>query len=177
MPIRITDENESTTYFLTKPAADIHYVNQTGDTMQGDLDMNNNKLKNAMMENCKCIPDMVTLMSDYSIVNKAYLDARLQGLDAIYVNETGDTMEGDIDMGRHRLTNLKDPTNPADAANKRYVDNKNKKHFVYNKDMLIMVKPINMASKKITSLGDPTDPGDAANKAYVDHKIRIKGMI
>ena len=158
MPIRVTDENESTTYFLTKPAADIHYVNQTGDTMQGDLDINNNKLMNAMMENCKCIPDMVTLMSDNSIVNKAYLDARLQGLDAIYVNETGDTVEGDIDMTRHKLTNLKDPTNPPDAANKRYIDNKNKNHFVYNKDALIMVKPINMASKKIIALGDPTDP-------------------
>ena len=53
-----------------------------------------------------------TLMNDYSIVYKAYLDARLQGLDAIYVNETGDTMEGDIDMGRHKLTNLKNPRIP-----------------------------------------------------------------
>ena len=107
-------------------------------------------------------------MTDYSLVCKAYLDARLQGLDAIYVNETGDTMEGDIDMGRHKLISLKNPTNPPDAANKRYVDNKNKTHFVYNKDTLIMVKPISMASEKITGLGEPTDPGDAANKAYVD---------
>ena len=57
--IRVTDENESTAYFLTKPTADIHYVNQTGDTMQGDLDMGNNKLKNAMMENCNYVPDML----------------------------------------------------------------------------------------------------------------------
>ena len=46
MPIRITDENESTTYFLTKQTGDIQYVNQSGDTMQGDLDMNSNKITN-----------------------------------------------------------------------------------------------------------------------------------
>ena len=106
MPTRITDEHESTTYYLTKPVADIHYVNQTGDTLQGDLDVSNNKIKNAMLEDCKCVP---TLMDNYSLVYKAYLDARLKGLDAIYVNETGDTMEGNIDMGRHKLTNLKNP--------------------------------------------------------------------
>ena len=55
MPTRITGENESTTYYLTKPVADINYVNQSGDTMQGDLDMNNNKIKNAMMEDCKYV--------------------------------------------------------------------------------------------------------------------------
>ena len=170
MPTRITNEDEATTYFLTRSTADINYVNQIGDTMQGDLDINYNKLMSAVMENCKFIPDMVTPMGDYSLVCKAYLDARLQGLDAIYANETGDTMEGDIDMSRHKLSNLRDPTNPTDATNKRYIDNKNKNHFVHNKDALIMVKPINMASKKIAALGEPTDPGDAANKAYVDKR-------
>ena len=131
MPTRITDEHESTTHYLTKPVADINYVNQTGDTLQGDLDVGNNKIKNAMLEDCKCVP---TLMDNYSLVYKAYLDARLKGLDAIYVNETGDTMEGNIDMGRHKLIGLKNPEDPTDAANKRYVDNISKTHFVYSKD-------------------------------------------
>ena len=77
------EDEEDTANFLTRHEATIAYVNQVGDTMQGDLDINNNKLKNANLENCKCIPESATLLSDSSIVSKAYLDARLQGLDAI----------------------------------------------------------------------------------------------
>ena len=46
MPTRISDDNETSTHYLTKQTADIHYINQTGDTMQGDLDMNNNRITN-----------------------------------------------------------------------------------------------------------------------------------
>ena len=46
MPTRISDDNETSTHYLTKQTADIQYINQTGDTMQGDLDMNNNRITN-----------------------------------------------------------------------------------------------------------------------------------
>ena len=46
MPTRISDENESSSYFLSKQAADIQYVNQAGDAMQGDLDINDKKITN-----------------------------------------------------------------------------------------------------------------------------------
>ena len=46
MPTRITNDNESGTYYLTKQTADIQYINQSGDTMHGDLDMSNNRITN-----------------------------------------------------------------------------------------------------------------------------------
>ena len=46
MPIRITDENEPTTYFLRDKLAIFTMLIRSGDTMQGDLDMNRNKITN-----------------------------------------------------------------------------------------------------------------------------------
>jgi len=43
-------------------------------------------------------------------------------LDDNFVQTSGDTMSGNLQMGSNRITNVNDPTNPKDAANKRYVD-------------------------------------------------------
>ena len=39
-----------------------------------------------------------------------------------YVKKSGDTMTGALDMQNHKVTNVTAPTEPADAANKGYVD-------------------------------------------------------
>ena len=45
-------------------------------------------------------------------------------VDGTYVNVSGDTMTGNLDMGgTHTVTGLATPVNPTDAANKSYVDN------------------------------------------------------
>jgi hypothetical protein len=38
------------------------------------------------------------------------------------VAKAGDTMTGELDMGVNKITNVHDPTNNGDAANKAYVD-------------------------------------------------------
>jgi hypothetical protein len=43
--------------------------------------------------------------------------------DGLYVNLTGDTMTGALDMTLQKITRLGDPTALDDAANRRYVDN------------------------------------------------------
>ena len=42
--------------------------------------------------------------------------------DIHYINSAGDTMSGGLNMGRYKITNLANPSNRNDAANKAYVD-------------------------------------------------------
>lgn len=46
-----------------------------------------------------------------------------QDLDGRYLELSGGTMTGEINMGSDKITNLLDPTNAQDAATKAYVDN------------------------------------------------------
>ena len=43
--------------------------------------------------------------------------------DKVFINAEGDKMEGILDMDKHKITNIKAPEKPLDAANKAYVDN------------------------------------------------------
>ena len=170
MPWRGSNETTDTSELVTRTEAHVIYVNQSGDAMTGDLNMNFNKLTNAQLQDCLVhIPTLPTSsnLPDDSVISKGYLDQRLQGLDAIYVNESGDTVEGDLSMSRHKITNLKYPENDTDAANKKYAD-RHKRWFKFNSDdnvptNLEMLKPINMNGNKITGVPDPTNPGDAVN--------------
>jgi hypothetical protein len=56
-------------------------------------------------------------------------DAKKAGTDAAIVagkalDKAGGTMTGSINMGANAITNVKEPTNDNDAANKSYVDSK-----------------------------------------------------
>ena len=42
--------------------------------------------------------------------------------DVHYVNQSGDSMTGDLNMSSNKITNLKYPENETDAANKKYAD-------------------------------------------------------
>ena len=78
----------------------------TGFTMQGDINMNNNKIIN--------LPDP---QRDTEPVTKQY------GV-RTYLTNAGFTMNDNIGMGGHTVTNLGTPTNNTDAATKKYVDDK-----------------------------------------------------
>ncbi len=129
---------------ITRPIGDIRYVNQAGDSMEGDLDLNSNKLKKAEFEECLI---HTTPVNDEHLVNKQYLDQRLQGLDAIYVNEVGDEMKGELKLNRKKLTGVPNPSEDTDAANKWYVD-RHKSHFHITTDSLRIRKTIDMNSNK-----------------------------
>lgn len=42
--------------------------------------------------------------------------------DKVFVNAEGDKMQGNLDMGKNKITNISNPTSNFDCANKAYVD-------------------------------------------------------
>ena len=60
-----------------------------------------------------------------SATNKAYVDAGLQNkpnIDMTMLLNGTQSMRADLEMGNHRITQLKNPTDDQDAVNKKYVD-------------------------------------------------------
>ncbi len=55
--------------------------------------------------------------------NTDVLEADIKNLvDTVYLNVSGDVMEGNINMNNNSITNVPNPTSQGDAANKAYVD-------------------------------------------------------
>ena len=96
------------------------FVNASGDSMIGELNMNNQKIKN-----------LSTPTDDGDACNKQYLEAKLNQYIATipnqiretYINASGDSMRGELNMTKHKIKNLPTPTDNGDACNKEYVDN------------------------------------------------------
>lgn len=105
---------------------------------------------------------------------------RIQLGDSRKLSLSGGTMTGPINMGGQKITNLGNPTENTDAANKIFVDTAFQElESAVNQELLTylplkggtMVGAIDMGDYKITSLSTPTDGTDAANKTYVDNAI------
>ena len=78
-------------------------------------------------------------------------------------------INGDLDMAvgsSGTITNLPNPTNSGDAANKAYVDSQDALRLALTGGT--MTGAIAMSTNKITGLGTPSADADAATKAYVD---------
>lgn len=84
------------------------YVNKSGDTMTGELNMSTHK-----------ITGVATPTGNTDAANKEYVDNAISG---DYLPTSGGTMSGNIDMNGNTIQNVKDPVNAQDAANKEYVD-------------------------------------------------------
>lgn len=96
--------------------ADSRYVNVTGDTMTGELDMSNNK---------------VTMVADTDIpagttINTSLTNGQdalnIRTADARYVNVDGDVMLAELSMGGFKITHAANPDVAQDLATKSYVD-------------------------------------------------------
>ena len=134
---------------VNKGYADTRFVNVTGDTMTGNLAMSNNNITG--VNSVQGLANLTPETSDNHAANKKYVDdtdsarktyvdnaisteqsarataisneqsARIAG-DALKVNKAGDTMEGNLNMGSNKVTNLGSPSSGADATTKTYVD-------------------------------------------------------
>ena len=80
------------------------------------------------------------------------------------------TINGNLDMdagSSGTITNLPNPTNSGDAANKAYVDAQDALRLALTGGT--MTGAIAMSNNKVTGVATPTADQDAANKAYVDN--------
>lgn len=105
---------------------------------------------------------------------------RIQLGDSRKLPLSGGIMTGPMNMGGQKITNLGNPTENTDAANKIFVDTAFQElESAINQELLTylplkggtMVGAIDMGDYKITSLSTPTDGTDAATKNYVDSAI------
>jgi len=109
-----------------------------------------------------------------------------------YVKANGGTMTGTLNMNQNRIMNLANPTDPQDAATKKYVDRLDtkirlakeghdksldefkkdvKKSTEYYKNEINKLKSpdhTDMKNKQIKNVADPTEPNDVVTKSYVD---------
>jgi hypothetical protein len=97
---------------LTELTADPLYVNTSGDTMTGTLNMGANK-----------ITTTATTFALNELVSKSDVNNDLTSLDNAKVNKSGDTMTGILDMGTNEVKSTVVPVNNETLTNKLYVDN------------------------------------------------------
>lgn len=85
-------------------------VNKAGDTMTGDLDMQQHTVTN--------LKDPV---NETDAVTLKYFNDNKQS-EGEYLPTAGGTMTGNLDMGNNKVVNLADPTADGDAVNKKYFE-------------------------------------------------------
>ena len=135
------------------------YLNTTGDTLTGDLQMNNNKL---YFDNNK-----THSISYQELGLLKYL--QLNTVNGLAVVDSSNInlcqiLNDSIDINKSKIKNVGDPSEETDAANKKYVDN-NKSSFTG------ITSDLDMKNKKIINLGAPTDDNDSVTKVYCDTKV------
>ena len=111
---------------------------------------------------------------------------------------SGGTLQGILDMGSNKITNLPDPVSTLDAVNKFYVDEKvgdgpvsgpvtsvansiamfddtGGKLLADSGVVIDENNNLDLKNNKITNVATPTVDTEATNKAYVDtsHKVRV----
>lgn len=68
--------------------------------------------------------DITNIEGDITNINNALDDIKGGTIELPYVNKAGDTMSGALNMGSNKVSSVGTPTEDADAATKKYVDDK-----------------------------------------------------
>jgi len=98
-----------------------------------------------------------------------------------FLRKSGDILEGDLDIDKHRVINLPEPIDNDDAVTLRYADANYLKcrEGIITNELVMQSKTtfengldvestLNMNNHPITNVPSPEQNSDAANKAYVD---------
>ena len=144
------------------------YVLKTGDTLTGNLNMNNNKIKN-----------IAAPIDSDDATSKAWVESKIasipsgSGSGSTDLPLAGGTMTGDINMAGNKIEGSGDLTNINDAARKKYVDDSvsGMSHLVLHKIGGTMLGNLNMNDELIKNLGTPVDDKDPVGKGWVESKI------
>ena len=138
-------------------------LSDTGFTMQGDINMNTNKITGLGNPTTNSEP-----------VTKQYGDSA-------YLTDGGFVMSDNIGMGGHTVTNLGTPTNNTDAATKKYVDDKKCKFSddsTNTSDVDIKVYGFNHAVKFDSGAHSVSIDSSAAPSALVNlNSLETAGLI
>ena len=128
---------------------------KAGDTMTGELNMNNNMIRG--------LPSSFRRSSHTAdeAVSWGTLDATLNYRSLDYVRIYDAKFHSDLRINDHYIREVKDPERPQDAATKNYVDSRGTS----------ITGTLEMGGNQIKGVSDPTESNDAANKNYVDGKL------
>ena len=105
---------------LAQTVQDTYLSRKTGGLMENSIRFDPWRLANTRQINNLASPQF-----SGSATNKAYVDAGLQNkpnIDMTMLLNGTQSMRADLEMGNHRITQLKNPTDDQDAVNKKYVD-------------------------------------------------------
>ena len=127
-------------------------------SMTGNLNMNNKRIYNIPAPNA---PNQPTTL--------AYTDLAYPHVDG------SNKMTNDLNMDNKIIIKLLTPTDDADAATKKYVDDKSISQdlspYIKKDGSVSMMGNLNMSGQKIINLEDPAFTYDAVNKKYMDDNL------
>jgi len=138
----------------TKNFTENTYVNVTGDTMSGNLQMGTNDITGV-----DSVQGLNAPAGNSHAVNKQYADDT-------FVDAAGDNMTGDLAMGTNMVSGLGAPLSDDHAARKGYVDQQDALQVTKAGDS--MSGTLAMGVNKVTSAAVPSVGTDLTNKTYVD---------
>ena len=118
------------------------------------------------------VTDLGDPTANKDAANKEYVDSKVSrqgGLtqnqaDLLYLSKTGGTLSRELGMSDQKITDLGDPTDDTDAANKKYVDAKPVK----------VTGDVDMKAHRLYGLPTPTQDSDAATKKWVTDDFPTK---
>ena len=173
---RAEADDELQSQINTLKDAQTKYVPLAGGTMTGSLILSG---------------DPTPEGSGFQAATKSYVDSKVSGTgDGDFKKDGSVAMTGNLNVGGFKVTNMADPTDGGDAANKNYVDanlasqkstieNEYKQYVQEN--TVAPDEPIDgkldLGGNTIENVGTPVNPTDAANKQYVDDTIEASRQV